>query len=98
MLLFVLLPQVDVTGEGEGEGEEHGIFYAEVQLEAEVLELMAESFSDCSLESLQVSKWCIEGDGGRGWRLLRSYAFSSLILSFTRAGAHRGMFVRYFYL
>lgn len=30
------------------------MFYAEVQLEAEVLELMAESFSDCSLESLQV--------------------------------------------
>ena len=30
------------------------MFYAEVQLEAEVLDLMAESFSDCSLESLQV--------------------------------------------
>eukprot|EP00752_Nemacystus_decipiens_P011357 g10091.t1 len=39
----------------EGERGEDGVFYAEVQLEAEVLELMAESFSDCSLESLQVA-------------------------------------------
>ena len=48
-----VLRQVYVGAEGEEQGED-GIFYAEVQLEAEMLELMAESFSDCSLESLQV--------------------------------------------
>ncbi|CAN0089660.1 unnamed protein product [Pylaiella littoralis] len=45
------------------EGDED-TYYAEVQLEAEVLELMAETFSDCSLESLQValakSDWDLE--------------------------------------
>lgn len=62
--LLVLLRQLHFGVEGAGEGED-GLFYAEVQLEAEVLEVMAESFSDCSLETLQVCLHTLDG-GGKG--------------------------------
>ncbi|CAB1101176.1 unnamed protein product [Ectocarpus sp. CCAP 1310/34] len=45
----------DDEGQGEGMGQDQDAYYAEVQLEAEVLEVLAEGFSDCSPESLQTA-------------------------------------------
>lgn len=45
----------DGEGQGAGMGQDQDAYYAEVQLEAEVLEVLAEGFSDCSPESLQVN-------------------------------------------
>ncbi|CBJ30179.1 conserved unknown protein [Ectocarpus siliculosus] len=45
----------DGKGQEEGTGQDQDAYYAEVQLEAEVLEVLAEGFSDCSPESLQVA-------------------------------------------